>query len=143
MTILQYQLAQSINGFRNNNWFWTTFMKFVLEWTAISIQFTIPSINTVPWWSFIAKNLIKLTHVESCKKNLTKMFTISFHFLGEINLLSYCKQHKWRSYVKTFCVRLTSKISSFTIELADYNTRVAKSRNIKDKIYKKKNWFTI
>ena len=30
MMILQYQLAHSVNSFRNNNWFWTTFTKFVL-----------------------------------------------------------------------------------------------------------------
>ena len=59
MTILQYQLAHSINGFRNNNWFWTTFTKFVLEWITILVEFTIPLINTGPWWSFIGKNLIK------------------------------------------------------------------------------------
>ena len=59
MTILQYQLAHSINGFRNNNWFCNTFTKFVLERTTTSVEFTIPSINTGPWWSFIAKNLIK------------------------------------------------------------------------------------
>ena len=29
--ILQYQLAHSINGLRNNNWFWTTFTKFVYD----------------------------------------------------------------------------------------------------------------
>ena len=45
MTFLQYQLAHNINGFRINNWFWTTFTKFVLEWTKTSVKFTIPSIN--------------------------------------------------------------------------------------------------
>ena len=38
MMILQYQLAHRINGFRNNNnWFWTTITKFVLEWTTTSV----------------------------------------------------------------------------------------------------------
>ena len=55
MTILQYQLAYSINGFRNKNWFWTTF----LQSTTTSVEFTIPAINSSPWWSFIAKNWIK------------------------------------------------------------------------------------
>ena len=51
MMILEYQLAHSINGFGNNNWFWKTFTKFVLKWTTTSVQFTIPSINTGPWAS--------------------------------------------------------------------------------------------
>ena len=98
-TILQYQLAHSIYGFRNNNWFWTTFTKFVLEWTMTSFEFIIPSINTGPWWSFIAKYWIKLVDAlllsestsKVVKNNHTKMFTI---FWDEMSLLSYCKQHK-------------------------------------------------
>ena len=76
MTTLQYQLAHSINGFRNNNWFWTTITKFILEWTTTLVEFRIPSINTGPCWSFIIKNfnsihrstVVELIHVESCKK---------------------------------------------------------------------------
>ena len=59
MTILQYRLVHSLNGFRNNNCFWTIFTKFVLERTTTSVEFTIPSINTGPSWSFSAKNCIK------------------------------------------------------------------------------------
>ena len=59
MTILSYQLAHSINGYRKNNWFWTSFTKFVLEWTTTSVELTKPSINTVAWCNFIVKNWIK------------------------------------------------------------------------------------
>lgn len=46
------------------------------------------------------------------------MFSIQFHFSPATNLLIYCEQHKQRSYVKTFCVRLSSKMSNSTIELS-------------------------
>ena len=46
------------------------------------------------------------------------MFIIYSNFLGEMNLLSYRKQHKQRSYVKMFYIRITTKMSSFTIELS-------------------------
>ena len=35
---LQYQLAHSINHLQNNNWIWTTFTKFVLEWIHHTIN---------------------------------------------------------------------------------------------------------
>ena len=65
MMILQYQLAHSINGFRNNNWFWTTFTKFVLVWTTTSVVCTIPSIKFV----LVHRcTVVELIDVESCKK---------------------------------------------------------------------------
>ena len=70
-TILQYQLAHSINSFRNNNWFYTTFTKFVLEWTTTSAKFTIPSVNAGPWWSFIAKILTKF--IDAWQKTFIKV----------------------------------------------------------------------
>lgn len=54
-SILQYQFWHSISSFWNNNWFWATFTKLVLEWSTILIEFTAPSITIGPWSSFIVK----------------------------------------------------------------------------------------
>lgn len=51
-------------------------------------------------------------------------------FLAEMNILSYCTQHKQCSYVKTFWVSITLKIPNYTIKLPDCYKRVAKLGNI-------------
>ena len=52
-------------------------------------------------------------------KHEIAFFEIKCTFFGrKENTISYCKQHKLPSYIKTFWVRITSKMSSFTRELS-------------------------
>lgn len=60
--ILQYQFNYNISAVRNNNRFKKAFTTFVVEQTTAKIQFEKQSMNTWPWWCFIAKNRIKLIY---------------------------------------------------------------------------------
>ena len=66
------------------------------------------------------------------KNNRAKMLASLFHFFTEMNILSYCKQHKYRSYVQTFWVCIKSKFLNFTIKL--WVVRLQHYINIKDNI---------